>query len=147
MLRNNIIMIIASLKNYRQSPRKMRGVANLVRGKSVENALNTLNFLSKKASDPLYTLLQSAIANAKNNFGLSQDTLTFKEISVTKGIVFKRYRAVSRGRVHPILKRTSHIKVVLKSEQKKEVSQKEVSQVSKVPEVSQVSKVEKKNEK
>ena len=61
-------MITASLKNYRQSPRKVRSVANLVRGKSVVEALNMLAFLPKKATGPLSDLLNSAVANAKNNF-------------------------------------------------------------------------------
>ena len=76
-------MINASLKNYRQSPRKVRVVANLVRGKSVENALNTLSFLSKKASDPLYGLLMSAIANAKNNFNIAPFETQFLLIRMT----------------------------------------------------------------
>lgn len=119
MLRNNIIMIIASLKNYRQSPRKMRGVANLVRGKSVENALNTLNFLSKKASDPLYTLLQSAIANAKNNFNIEKEGLIIKELRVDSGYVLKRRMPRARGSASPIHKRTSHVMLVLAPNNKK----------------------------
>jgi len=139
--------IVAVAKNVRISPQKVRLVANQIKKMRPQDAIKTLDFIPKGAATSLKKVIVSAIANAKNNFNLSGDTLTFKEISVTKGIVFKRYRAVSRGRVHPILKRTSHIKVILEGEQKKEVSQKEVSQVSKVPEVSQVSKVEKKNEK
>ena len=83
-------MIKASLKNFRQSPRKVRKVANLVRGKSVNNALDTLNFLNKKASDPIYELLQSAISNAKNNHNLSKESLIIKELRVDGGVIMKR---------------------------------------------------------
>ncbi len=106
-------MITASLKNFRQSPRKVRSVANLVRGKTVEQALNTLNFLSKKASDPLYTLLQSAIANAKNNFKIEKDGLFIKELRVDVGYTLKRRMPRARGSASPINKRTSNVKLVL----------------------------------
>ena len=121
-------MINASLKNYRQSPRKVRVVANLVRGKSVENALNTLSFLSKKASDPLYGLLMSAIANAKNNFNIEKDSLMIKEIRVDAGVTLKRRMPRARGSAFPINKRTSHVNLVLvpKAENKeKEIKAKE----------------------
>jgi len=107
-----------------------------------QEAIKMLDFIPKGASTILKKVIASAIANARNNFNLSEDTLIFKEISVAKGIVFKRYRAVSRGRVHPILKRTSHIKVILEGEQKKEVSK-----ISQVPEVSQESKDQKESDK
>ena len=106
-------MITASLKNYRQSPRKVRSVANLVRGKSVEQALNTLNFLSKKASNPLYALLMSAIANAKNNFNIEKDNLVIKELRVDSGVILKRRMPRARGNSYPINKRTSHVMLVL----------------------------------
>lgn len=106
-------MITASLKNYRQSPRKVRSVANLVRGKSVEQALNTLDFLSKKASNPLHALLVSAIANAKNNFNIEKDNLVIKELRVDSGVVLKRRMPRARGNSYPINKRTSHVMLVL----------------------------------
>ncbi len=106
-------MITASLKNYRQSPRKVRSVANLVRGKSVDQALNTLNFLSKKAADPLYGLLLSAIANAKNNFKIEKEGLIIKEIRVDAGYILKRRMPRARGSAFPINKRTSHVNLVL----------------------------------
>src|SRR3989344_3097468 len=134
--------VTAYAKNVRISPQKVRLVASQIKKMRPQEAIKMLDFIPKGASTVLKKVIASAIANAKNNFNLSEDTLTFKEISVTKGIVFKRYRAVSRGRVHPILKRTSHIKVVLEGEQKKKVSE-----VSEVPEVSKVPEVEKKNEK
>lgn len=106
-------MISASLNNYRQSPRKIRGVANLVRGKSVLKAIQTLNFLNKKAADPLYTLLNSAIANAKNNFQIEKESLMIKEFTVNSGYVLKRSMPRARGSSSPIHKRTSHVKIVL----------------------------------
>ncbi len=114
-------MITASLKNYRQSPRKVRTVANLVRGKSVENALNTLSFLSKKAADPLYILLMSAIANAKNNFQIEKDILVVKELRVDAGKVLKRRMPRARGNSYPINKRTSHVSLVLEPMKEKAV--------------------------
>ncbi len=106
-------MITASLKNFRQSPRKVRSVANLVRGKSVPNALNTLNFLSKKAADPLYTLLLSAISNAKNTYNLEKEGLIIKELRVDTGVTLKRRMPRARGTAYPINKRSSNVLLVL----------------------------------
>lgn len=106
-------MIQASLKNFRQSPRKVRSVANLIRGKSAVNALNTLNFLSKKAADPLFGLLNSALANAKNNHSLDKEGLVIKEIRVDSGFILKRRMPRARGTAYPINKRTSHVLLVL----------------------------------
>jgi large subunit ribosomal protein L22 len=106
-------MISASLKNYRQSPRKVRSVANLVCGKTVAEALNMLAFLPKKATDPLAGLLRSAVANAKNNFNIDGDNLFIKELRVDSGIVLKRSMPVSRGSAHPIHKRSSNVLVTL----------------------------------
>ncbi|HEY4494656.1 MAG TPA: 50S ribosomal protein L22 [Candidatus Paceibacterota bacterium] len=106
-------MINASLNNFRQSPRKVRSVANLVRGKSVIDAMNTLNFLNKKASDPLYTLLQSAIANAKNNYNMEKEGLMIRDLRVDVGSTLKRRMPRARGTAYPINKRTSHILLVL----------------------------------
>lgn len=117
-------MITASLKNYRQSPRKVRSVANLVRGKTVEQALNTLNFLSKKASDPLYGLLMSAIANAKNNFNIEKEGLMIKELRVDVGYILKRSMPRARGSASPINKRTSHVLLVLAPKPEKKVKAK-----------------------
>jgi len=116
-------MITASLKNYRQSPRKVRSVANLVRGKSVEQALDTLNFLSKKAADPLYGLLLSAIANAKNNFNIEKEGLVIKELRVDGGAIMKRRMPRARGNSYPINKRTSHVNLVLDVKPEKKVKE------------------------
>ncbi len=103
----------ASLKNYRQSPRKVRLVADLVRGKKISQALTELSFLPKRASEVMTKMIASAIANAENNFKVSQDDLVVKEISVDQGVTLKRYRPRARGVAKRINKRTSNINVVL----------------------------------
>lgn len=106
-------MIKASLKNYRISPRKMRVVANMIRGKKIGEAKLILNNVVKKAKHPLITLIDSAIANAKNNFKLDEKNLFVKEVRVDQGLVMKRFMPVSRGMAHGIKKRTSHVKLTL----------------------------------
>lgn len=101
------------LKNYRQSPRKVRLVADLIRGKKVVDALQDLTFASKRATGPIVKLIQSAVANAKNNFNINEDDLVIKSIEVNKGIVFKRIMPRAQGSAARINKRTSHIKIVL----------------------------------
>lgn len=103
----------AVLRNYRQSPRKVRLVANLVRGKSVPRALTALSFLSKKSSGPMKKLIESAAKNAEEQVGAKRDQLFIKEIRVDPGFSFMRSRPRARGRAAPIRKRTSHISVVL----------------------------------
>ena len=110
-------MVTASLKNYRQSPRKVRLVADLIKGKEVEQALNLLRFLDKRAALPLRKLLESAVANAKQA-NLSLDHLMVKEMRVDKGMVLKRQTPRARGTASPIRKRTSHVIVVLEPKAK-----------------------------
>ncbi len=105
-------MATAYLKNYRQSPRKVRLVADVVRGKKIKDAQVVLDFMPKRAALPLKKLLDSAIANAKIN-GESLDTLVVKEISVQKGTVAHRWMPKWRGMAHAIKKRSSHVKIVL----------------------------------
>jgi large subunit ribosomal protein L22 len=108
----------ATLNNYRQSPRKVRIVADLVRGKKVEDAMTTLMYTTKRASDPLGKLLASAIANAKSA-SLSMDKLVVKSISVDKGKTLYRRQPRSRGMANPIRKRTSHVNIVLEEREPK----------------------------
>ena len=112
----------AFLKNHRQSPRKVRLVANLVKGKTADMALVQLQFTAKRSSDPIAKLLQSAIANAKANQNLKAENLIVKDIRVEKGITLKRSMPRARGSAFPIHKHSSHITVVL--EEKKEVAPK-----------------------
>jgi large subunit ribosomal protein L22 len=102
----------AFLKNYRQSPRKVRLVANLIKGKKVEEALVELDFLVKRASTPVKKLIESAVANAKND-GKQAEDLFVKDLRVDKGIILKRWRARAMGRGARINKRTSHITLIL----------------------------------
>lgn len=102
----------AFLKNYRQSPRKVRLVADLIKGKKVNKALVELDFLTKRASAPIQKLLSSAVANAKN-LGADVENLIVKEMRVDKGIVMKRMMPRAMGRGARINKRTSHVTVVL----------------------------------
>lgn len=103
----------ASLKNYRQSPRKVRLVADLVRGKKVSQALLELNYLPKRATEVITKLISSATANAENNFKVAPDDLIIKEISVDQGVTLKRYRPRARGVAKRINKRTSNIALTL----------------------------------
>ncbi len=102
----------AYLKNYRQSPRKVRLVAGLIRKKSAGDAVTALSFLPKRAAAPIKKLLLSAIANAKNS-GLSAESLYVKELRVDKGIVMKRIMPAAMGSAHRINKRTSNVALVL----------------------------------
>ncbi len=102
----------AYLKNYRQSPRKVRLVAGLIRRKNVAIALAALEFLPKRAGLPMKKLLLSAIANAKNS-GIEQENLFVKELKVDKGITMKRMMPRAMGTGHRINKRTSHIELIL----------------------------------
>ena len=106
-------MITARLNDYRQSPRKVRLVANLVRGKKIEDIKNTLAFLNKRAAKPLSDLIDSAVANASHNFNIPADQLYVKEFRVDEGVVLKRRMPRARGMAYPINKRTSHIFIQL----------------------------------
>jgi large subunit ribosomal protein L22 len=104
--------ITAQLNDYRQSPRKVRVVADAIRGKSVKDAKNRLDFIVKRATGPLHKLLNSAVANAKN-MGIETENLWVKSISVDTGKILYRRRPVSHGSAHTIHKRTSHVKITL----------------------------------
>ncbi len=104
--------VTAQLNDYRQSPRKVRVVADSIRGKGVAEAKRRLNFLTKRATGPLQKLLLSAVANAKD-LGLAEESLKVKSITVDGGKILYRRRPVAHGAAHPIRKRTSHIKIIL----------------------------------
>ncbi len=103
----------ASVKNIRISPRKARLVIDLVRGVKVDEALNQLKFLNKRAKFVVEKLIKSAIANAVNTYELNEENLFIKEIRVDEGATMKRWMPRARGRATPIRKRTSHIILVL----------------------------------
>jgi large subunit ribosomal protein L22 len=103
----------AHVKHVRVSSRKAGQVINLIRGKNVEDALAILQFTPKATSPIVIKLLNSAIANAVNNLDMDRSTLYVAEIYANAGPTLKRFVARSRGSASPMLKRTSHISVVL----------------------------------
>ena len=109
----------AILRRTRISPKKANLVAALVRRKKALEAVDILKFTPKKAALILKKLIESAIANAENNMNQDKDSLNIKEIIVTEGPTYKRSIPISRGRTHPLLKRTSHITVKLEAEESK----------------------------
>jgi len=107
-------MEVKAVTRYvRISPRKVRLVTELVKGKTAEEALSILKFLPKKAARLVSKTLQSAVANAEQNSNIDVDTLYIKRIFVDEGPSMKRWRARAMGRATRILKRTSHITVIL----------------------------------
>ena len=103
----------AKLRFVRVSPRKARLVADLIRGKGSEEAMNILNFTKKAASKILIKLLKSAIANATQKKNIDVDRLFIKKIAVDQGPTMKRFQPRALGRATTIRKRTSHIDIVL----------------------------------
>jgi len=103
----------AVAKYIRMSPFKVRLVANLVKGKQVDDALAQLKFLNKAAADPVAKAIKSAAANAEENFGLNRGDLYVARIQSDAGPMRKWRRFGARGRFKPILKRSAHITVVL----------------------------------
>jgi large subunit ribosomal protein L22 len=109
------IEIRAVAKYIRGSPEKTKRVVNMVRGKNVNEALSLLKFSTRGAADPVARVIASAAANAEQNFGLARDELFVAQIFADEGPTLKRGRFGARGRFKPILKRSSHITVVLES--------------------------------
>lgn len=107
--------IQATAKSVRISPRKIRLVADMIRKLSIEDALLSLAATPKRAALPLAKTLKSAVANAVNNSGLSPENLFIYSINISEGASLKRFIPSTRGRIHPYKKRSSHIKIVLKS--------------------------------
>ena len=103
----------ATLRYLRVSPRKVRLVADLIRGKNVEEALNILQFTDKVSAAPIAKLVKSAVANADQKSGVNIDKLYIESTWVDGGPVIKRFMPRAMGRATPILKRTSHVTVVL----------------------------------
>ncbi|MBK1716316.1 50S ribosomal protein L22 [Thiocystis violacea] len=100
---------VATLKYARISAQKARLVADLIRGRHVEEALNTLAFSTKKGAGLIKKVLESAIANAEHNQGADIDELKVAAIQVNEGPTMKRIRPRAKGRANRIMKRTSHI--------------------------------------
>lgn len=110
------MLIKAEQKFQRMSPRKLRAVAASIRGlKSPAAAIAQLEHVGKRAAGPLIKTIKQAQANAKNNLGVAEEGLKIQKLEIGEGPIYKRGRPVSRGRLHPIKKRTSHIKVILEA--------------------------------
>ena len=109
----------AKLKNYRQAPRKVRLLADLVRGKSVDRALALLMTTPKRASEPMQKLIKSAVANSKSQ----QTELYISKVEVNGGVVLKRFMPRARGRASQILKRTSIVTIALDKKAPKKAAQ------------------------
>lgn len=103
----------ATAKFVRVSPRKARLVADLVRGKSVQEARAILAFATRDAAVPVRKVLESAAANADNNHGMRSNELVLAHVTVDPGPTIKRFRPRAMGRATPILKRTCHITIGL----------------------------------
>ncbi|MBN2009124.1 50S ribosomal protein L22 [candidate division KSB1 bacterium] len=106
----------AVAKYIRMSPRKVRRVADMIRGKNVGEAINILHFTTKAASTPIEKVLRSAVSNMLNledSSKVDPDELYVKEIRIDEGMTLKRFRAASMGRAVRIRKRTSHISVIV----------------------------------
>ncbi|GED99402.1 50S ribosomal protein L22 [Gordonia crocea] len=105
----------ATARFVRTTPMKARRVLALVRGKKVDEALDILRFAPQAASEPVYKVLQSAIANAENNLDLDRRTLVVAEAFADEGPTMKRFQPRAQGRAFRIRKRTSHITVIVES--------------------------------
>ena len=103
--------VVAKLKGARMSAQKARLVADQVRGKSVESALEILQFSTKKGADIINKVLESAIANAEHNYGADVDELKVSTIFVDEGMTMKRIKPRAKGRSDRIFKRSCHITV------------------------------------
>ena len=104
----------AVARDVRVTPRKVRLVMDLVRGKSVNEALELLFHVNKAASDPVAKLIKSAAANATNNFGMAGDKLYVAEIQASDGVRMKRFEPRGKGASSPLIKRTSFMRVTVK---------------------------------
>lgn len=103
----------ATLKNYRQAPRKVRLIAGLIKGRDAKEALTILRFTPKRASLPIAKLIESALANVKNAGASAKDEFRIVSMTVDKGVVMKRSMPRARGRAFPIKKRTSHVTITI----------------------------------
>lgn len=135
----------AILKNYRQSPRKVRLVADAIKGKKVEQAILELKFMPKRAAKVIEKLINSAKANARENFDISGN-LFVKSVEINQGVTLKRMRPRARGSAFRINKRTSNIIVTLSEniKEKKESKPKAATVEEKVEVKKAVKKVAKK---
>jgi len=110
------VEVVATARQMRVSPRKVRLVLDTVRGKNAEEALTILSFLPTPTARTVAKVVKSAVANAENNYQMTPSQLRIVRAFANEGQVLKRYRAGARGRVNPIRRRYSHITVVVEEE-------------------------------
>lgn len=142
------MIVRVKLNNYRMSARKVRLVADLVRGKKVDEAITLLSFTNKKVASAIIKLIKSGIANVKNNYNLPEKGLFIKEIKVDESVTYKRWMPRAMGRATPIRKRGSNISLslgILESSTKKDEKKKVVSKKTKKTKSGKKSKEEKKS--
>jgi large subunit ribosomal protein L22 len=108
------IDVKAELKYYPVSSQKMRLVIDLIRGKMAEEAITILKFVNKKSAEPIGKLIASAMANGENNFGIPAENLFIYKITADEAPTRKWRRFGARGRIKPILRRSSHVNVILR---------------------------------
>src|SRR3989344_3665509 len=105
--------VIAKLKNARISPKKMRLVADLIRGKKVADAIRQLQFTQLRPAGVILKTVKSAVANAEHNEGLKAEQLFIKKIIVNQGTPLKRWKPAAHGSAHPFMKQASHLEITL----------------------------------
>ena len=105
--------VMTQLNKFRMAPRKVRAVVDLVKGRGVVKALAHLEYVIKRPASGIIKIINSAIANAENNFNMVKDNLFIKDFIVNEGVKLKRFRPKGFGRASMIQKKTSHIKIVL----------------------------------
>lgn len=132
--------IKAQAKFIRTSPRRARLVIDLIRGLDVEEAMHQLQFMPKVAAGLILKLLNSAIANAVNNFKLKKDNLYIKKITVDGGPVLKRWQPRAFGRATPLRKRSSHILIVLGEKVETKITGEKPKEVLEKPKVAETLK-------
>jgi large subunit ribosomal protein L22 len=127
--------IKVKLNNLRTSPRKVRQVVDLIRGKRASEAQSILLFTVNRSARPVLKLLNSAVASAKHEFHLEESNLFISKITVDEGPKLKRWHAMSRGRAYPIIKRSSHVALVLSDmilKAEKEIKTTEIKQMKRL---------------
>ncbi|MBM3123855.1 MAG: 50S ribosomal protein L22 [Chloroflexi bacterium] len=106
--------IQAKIRFLPHSAQKVRSVIDLIRGRNANEAMEMLKFVNKRAAQPVYKLVASAVANAEENFGVSRDDLVIAKITADEAPTRKWRRFGARGRFKPILRRNSHVTVILR---------------------------------
>jgi large subunit ribosomal protein L22 len=137
------MQVKAKARFIHMSPKKVRLVLDVIKGMNVEEAKNQLKFIPKQACQPILKLLNSAIANAKENYNLEKENLYIKEIRADQGPTLKRWMPRARGQAMPIRKRSSHISIVLdQGEKSKKIEKKKKEKIEKPQEIKGILKKE-----